>query len=275
MLKSIKLQNFRAFSEEVDIRVRPITILIGANSAGKSTLIKFLLMLQQTLEASEDAFLVTEGRHVHLGTFQDLKNSNYTGRSLKFELQLETRDLPPIEIQQLREQIKKSRLVTEPGSDRRELKIEIGKKSTHSNRNDLALFKISASVVYGKIPNKGNHRVQAEINETQIFKAESRNLRRAGFLVFPPQEDDPKGLINASLDDIFLQGIRHEIRSIQHLSPIREESERAIVLASPPPNDVGHMGEFAMPHLQRIMIEDGEKATFVKKHIEKVTVTIY
>ena len=87
MLKNIKIENFRAFSEEINIRIRPITVLIGANSAGKSTLIKFLLMLQQTLETSEDAFLVTEGRHVHMGTFQNLKNSTYNGRTLRFEIQ--------------------------------------------------------------------------------------------------------------------------------------------------------------------------------------------
>jgi hypothetical protein len=269
MLKSIKLENFRAFSEEIYVRIRPITILIGANSAGKSTLIKFFLMLQQTLETSEDAFLVTEGRHVHLGTFQNLKNSNYASRSLKFELQLETSDLPPITIQKLREQIRKSKLVKEPGSDRTELKINIDRLDTRKN-NELALFNISASVKYGKVPNRGRHSVCGEIEGKKIFKAESRNLRRAGFLSFPSESDNPKDLLNTSLDDIFLQGLRHEIRSFQHLSPIREESERAILLASPPPNDVGHMGEFAMPHLERILAEDGEKAIFVKKHIEAV-----
>lgn len=270
MFKSIKLENFRAFSEEISVRIRPITILIGANSAGKSTLIKFLLMLQQTLETSEDDFLVTEGRHVHLGAFQNLKNSNYARRYLKFELQLETSDLPPVAIQKLREQIKKSKLVKEPGSDRAELKIEIDRLDTRKN-NDLALFRISASVTYGKVPNRGTHTVCGEIDGKKIFKAQSRNLRRAGFLSFPPESDDPKELINRSLDDIFLQGIRYEIRSFQHLSPIREESERAIILASPPPNDVGHTGEFAMPHLQRILAEDGEKAAFIKRHIEAVT----
>jgi predicted ATPase len=269
MFKSIKVENFRAFSEEISVRLRPITILIGANSAGKSTLIKFLLMLRQTLETSEDAFLVTEGRHVHLGSFQNLKNSNYASRSLKFELQLETSDLPSVTLQKLREQIRKSKLVKEPGSDRSELKIEIDRLDTRKN-TDLALFRILASVTYGKIPDRGTHTVCGEIDGKRIFKAQSRNLRRAGFLSFPPQSDDPQELINTSLDDIFLQGIRYEMRSFQHLSPIREESERAIILASPPPNDVGHMGEFAMPHLQRLLTEDGEKAAFVKKHIEAV-----
>jgi predicted ATPase len=75
MFKKIKLKKFRAFREEIDVCIRPITILISRNSVGKSTLIKFLLMLQQTLESSKGNFFTTEGRHISLGTFKDLKNS--------------------------------------------------------------------------------------------------------------------------------------------------------------------------------------------------------
>jgi predicted ATPase len=270
MLKNIKIENFRAFSEEINIRIRPITVLIGANSAGKSTLIKFLLMLQQTLETSEDAFLVTEGRHVHMGTFQNLKNSTYNGRTLRFEIELETNDLPPESIRNVRNQLKKSKLISHPGGNRSELRIGIENRSNSFQKDQAALFHLSASLTYGKLPNRGVHLVSAEMNGEKFFKAESKNLRRTGFLSFATASDDPKELINASFDDLFLQGIRYEIRAMQHLSPIREESERAIILASPPPNDVGHMGEFAMPHLQRIMTENSTNAAFIKKHIEAV-----
>jgi predicted ATPase len=102
MLTRIKLKNFRAFREEIDVRIRPITILIGRNSAGKSTLIKFLLMLQQTIESSEGDFFATEGRHVSLGTFSDLKNSLSRSNSFQFTLELKTNDLPDPKIQQIR-----------------------------------------------------------------------------------------------------------------------------------------------------------------------------
>ena len=62
MLTNISLANFRGFEEEISVRIRPITILIGRNSAGKSSLIKFLQMLRQTLESQRDEFLVTNDR---------------------------------------------------------------------------------------------------------------------------------------------------------------------------------------------------------------------
>src|SRR4028119_1645074 len=108
MLTRIKLKNFRAFGEEIDVRIRPITILIGRNSAGKSTLIEFLLMLQQTLESGESSFFVTEGRHVSLGTFQYLRNTKSSSNKLEFQLELKTTDLPDPLVQQVRNDLLRS-----------------------------------------------------------------------------------------------------------------------------------------------------------------------
>ena len=130
MLTRIKPKNFRAFREEIDVRIRPITILIGRNSAGKSTLIKFLLMLQQTLESSEGDFFATEGRHVSLGTFKDLKNSLSRSNSFQFTLELKTNDLPDPAIQQIREELKQSKPVKSLEGDVTELNIKLTTSST-------------------------------------------------------------------------------------------------------------------------------------------------
>lgn len=60
MLTNISLANFRGLEEEIFVRIRPITVLIGRNSAGKSSLIKFLQMLRQTLESQRHEFFVTD-----------------------------------------------------------------------------------------------------------------------------------------------------------------------------------------------------------------------
>ena len=49
MLKSIRLQHFRSFEESAEAIVAPITLIYGANSAGKSSIIKSLLLLKQSL----------------------------------------------------------------------------------------------------------------------------------------------------------------------------------------------------------------------------------
>ena len=86
MLTELKLSNFRIFDDEVTVRFRPITVLIGRNSSGKSSIIKFLLMLQQSAEYGRSQFLTPEGSQVSLGAFRALKNSITKKRSLEFEL---------------------------------------------------------------------------------------------------------------------------------------------------------------------------------------------
>jgi predicted ATPase len=50
----ISVHGYKSLYEECSIEVRPLTILAGANSSGKSSIMQPLLLLKQTLEASYD-----------------------------------------------------------------------------------------------------------------------------------------------------------------------------------------------------------------------------
>jgi len=50
----ITVGGFKAIAEEQSIEIRPLTILAGANSSGKSSIMQPLLLLKQTLEATYD-----------------------------------------------------------------------------------------------------------------------------------------------------------------------------------------------------------------------------
>lgn len=53
-IRSISVRGFKCLAEESRIEIRPLTILAGANSAGKSSIMQPLLLMKQTLEASYD-----------------------------------------------------------------------------------------------------------------------------------------------------------------------------------------------------------------------------
>src|SRR5882724_9979062 len=53
-LTAITLRGFKSFQDETRIEIRPLTLLAGANSSGKSSAIQPLLLLKQTLEAEYD-----------------------------------------------------------------------------------------------------------------------------------------------------------------------------------------------------------------------------
>ncbi|QSV63123.1 MAG: AAA family ATPase [Dolichospermum sp. DL01] len=288
MLTNIKLKNFRAFQQDIDVRIRPITILIGRNSAGKSTLIKFLLMLQQTLESSESSegdFFSTEGRHVSLGTFKDLKNTNSRNNSFQFSLNLKTNYLPDPRIRQIREEIQQSKAITKIEDNSINLAIKLNPFSTVTTEDPLGQttsLKVDSQItadesiadfcIFGSIPymgKKAKHTVTCEMGGKKILHKEEKNIRRTRFLKFP-LPNDPVEILKSAFDNLYLDSIRYEIISMRHLSPVREESERSVILGSPPIDDVGHRGEYAMPHLQRLITDGGEKANFVSRHIESV-----
>lgn len=53
-LERLLLRGFKSARDEVAVDIRPLTILAGQNSAGKSTIVQPLLLMKQTLEASHD-----------------------------------------------------------------------------------------------------------------------------------------------------------------------------------------------------------------------------
>src|SRR5450759_787658 len=61
----ITVSGFKSISQEQSIEVRPLTILAGANSSGKSSIMQPLLLLKQTLEAPYDpGALLLDGPNV-------------------------------------------------------------------------------------------------------------------------------------------------------------------------------------------------------------------
>lgn len=66
MLTSLHLKQFKAWADTGPIALKPITLLLGTNSSGKSSLIQSLLLLKQTVESPD--------RTIHLNLGGDERN---------------------------------------------------------------------------------------------------------------------------------------------------------------------------------------------------------
>jgi len=53
MLTAIRIGNFKAFAEAQRIPVRPLTLIYGANSSGKSSVLHSLVLAYHALETSD------------------------------------------------------------------------------------------------------------------------------------------------------------------------------------------------------------------------------
>lgn len=72
-MQAFRLQNFRGFPDTGWIELKPLTLLVGANSTGKSSLLRFLPLLRQSM-ATETGVPFAWAREggVDLGTAQDV-----------------------------------------------------------------------------------------------------------------------------------------------------------------------------------------------------------
>ena len=89
MLTNITLENFKAFQKLDNLKVKPITILCGTNSCGKSSILQSILLLKQTLESKNpNQNLLLNGRFVKLGYFEDIIYQKNKANEVKISLSL-------------------------------------------------------------------------------------------------------------------------------------------------------------------------------------------
>ncbi len=98
LIKSITLDNFKGIQEATRIELKPITLLFGANSAGKSTILQALLYAREVLERHNldpDKTLLG-GDLIDLGGFKNLVNQHDLSKDIVigFELDISNQDLP-------------------------------------------------------------------------------------------------------------------------------------------------------------------------------------
>ena len=93
MIRKISFQNYKAF-EKGELKLKPITILLGANSVGKSSIINLLLMLQQTANSSNyKSALRLHGENVSMGECENIFKGKDTNNNIVIDFELENEQL--------------------------------------------------------------------------------------------------------------------------------------------------------------------------------------
>lgn len=76
-MESIRIRNLRSLEETGEIELKPLTILVGKNSSGKSTFLRFFPLMKQTLETkTNEPILWYSSNNVDFGSFKESVNSN-------------------------------------------------------------------------------------------------------------------------------------------------------------------------------------------------------
>ncbi len=102
MITSISIENFKSIGERITIPLRPITLLFGKNSAGKSTILQAMHYAREILQNRNPSPDRTEigGDTIDLGGFENLVHNHDTTESivLEFEVDLDGIGLAPFPV---------------------------------------------------------------------------------------------------------------------------------------------------------------------------------
>ena len=272
MLTELKLSNFRIFDDEVTVRFRPITVLIGRNSSGKSSIIKFLLMLQQSMDSARSQFLTAEGDKVNLGVFSALKNNLTKKTSLRFELATKSEGIQP-------DQTPWKYINLPHNFDSDKLLYKGGAVVSYSRRASIgqATYSLADETsgqnfleVVSKILDDSNFGHYASVDETLKPLPDPDNFEGSREQYTEILHQYRVSLMRSVTELQLIATLRYKIDSLRHLSPIRNESQRVIVASPPPVDNVGQMGEYVLPHLQGITTDNQELYEFILSHLRSV-----
>jgi predicted ATPase len=97
-ITAITIENFKGISEPVRVELKPITLLFGANSAGKSTIIQALHYVREILERNNvdaDRCLGAD-ESLDLGGVRNLVHNHDLNNSIRIriEMSIESYELP-------------------------------------------------------------------------------------------------------------------------------------------------------------------------------------
>lgn len=84
-MQRFSIKNIKSFRDSTDIELKPITIFVGKNSSGKSSLLRFPVVLSQTFGEEVSTPLLLFGRMLDYGTFDDIVYRHEKG-SMEFKL---------------------------------------------------------------------------------------------------------------------------------------------------------------------------------------------
>ena len=92
MLTAIRVGNFKAFAESQLIPVRPLTLIYGANSSGKSSILHSLILARHAQETGDIDVHRTNvgGESVDLGGFRQYVHRREANRRVEWAMELDT-----------------------------------------------------------------------------------------------------------------------------------------------------------------------------------------
>ncbi|MDP1937369.1 MAG: DUF3696 domain-containing protein [Hylemonella sp.] len=245
MLTSMQIKNFKAWLDTGKIRLAPLTVIFGANSAGKSSLGHLLLALKQTAMSTDRKRALHLGDTstlIDLGTFSDCLHGHDLNKSLEFEM---TWTLP--KTLEVLDPLKPNQRYA---GDRLNLAVTLaagksGQPEVSSLRYDLSSS--NEVVLDVDLTRRDNQKFSLESQKYHFKMADGRKWPLEEPEKFYRVSDVSMARFkNAGFLTDFALATESMLGSIGYLGPLRNHPQRTYQWSGDTPEGVGQMGEYTI-----------------------------
>lgn len=245
MLERLRVRNFKAWRDSGHVRLAPLTLLFGTNSAGKTSIPHLLLLLRQTIESADRQRVLDLGDAsslVDLGTFEDVLFQHDLQRTLEFEIGWRARE--PVN-------------VADPLSDLEisasALSFQAAIRADRNRQPYVERFAYSLAegdrrIVAGmKRRDAGGGHYDLQVDGYREIRQRGRGSPLPAPHNFHGFPDEAVAYYQntAFLSDLVL-ALQEEMRSIYHVGPLREYPDRVYLWSGEARQHVGERGERAV-----------------------------
>jgi len=275
VISAISIKNFKSLRDTGPLNLKPITLLVGPNSSGKSALLQALLLLKQTLESRNILTpLVIRGKYVNLGSYKDIIFQHDINRSIEISLMLNFfrrasiyEDIPQEALMKFKIGYKEGQLTIEA--------IEFSVPERHSSINILKEEKVR--IKYNNLIKEMSFR---------DFKRLTWGFRR-NFLYIPSPVLSGLSDLLSELSEEERRNIRELLRTFRRFSiafeellvgrtyyigPLREYPQRYYIASGEYPRDVGLRGEHTVEVIYFDFKRQREKFEKLKHWLRKMDI---
>ncbi|MDP1655093.1 MAG: DUF3696 domain-containing protein [Hylemonella sp.] len=241
----MQIKNFKAWLDTGKIRLAPLTVIFGANSAGKSSLGHLLLALKQTAMSTDRKRALHLGDTstlIDLGTFSDCLHGHDLNKSLEFEM---TWTLP--KTLEVLDPLKPNQRYA---GDRLNLAVTLaagksGQPEVSSLRYDLSSS--NEVVLDVDLTRRDNQKFSLESQKYHFKMADGRKWPLEEPEKFYRVSDVSMARFkNAGFLTDFALATESMLGSIGYLGPLRNHPQRTYQWSGDTPEGVGQMGEYTI-----------------------------
>jgi predicted ATPase len=247
MLTELSIKNFKAWKDTGKVRLAPITVFFGSNSAGKTSLLQFLLMLRQTAESPDRHRVLHPGDRntpVELGTFRDLVFEHNLSNEIEFSLAW---GLPkpmfvtdPLAIETIMSS--RIRFTANITSDSKGAQQRV-----RSFQYLLANGATSLTVDMKPIESSGSSKYELSASNYKLVRNQGRPWKLPPPIRFYGFPDEVGAYYqNAGFTSDLALELEKQLKRLQYLGPLRVYPERSYIWSGEVPEHVGWRGERAV-----------------------------